>query len=457
MPDGEVLARARRSSPTAAPSAGTSTSTSNACFQTEVTEMRWDEDERALDRLHQPRRRACGPASWCMANGPLHRPKLPGIPGIETLQGPHVPHQPLGLRLHRRRPRRRPRPAWPASASASSAPAPPRCSACRTSARRRAALRLPAHAVVDRRARQPPDRSGVGREPRARLAAAADGQLQHPRLRRLPGARTWSTTAGPTSSATCCSCARKPDAGDDPRRASPSTMELADFEKMEQIRARVDAIVAGPGHRRGAEALVPPVLQAAVLPRRVSRRPSTAPTSRWSTRRAGASSGSPSTASWSTGREYELDCLIYATGFEVGTDYTRRAGYELHRPRRRDADRQVGRRRRDPPRHSTAAAFPNCFIVSLAQSGFTVNFPHMLNEQAKHVAYILEHASRPRCDARRDEPKRPRTTGCRPSSTCRRCSQKFLESCTPGYYNNEGRPAERSRRNGSYGAGRRPS
>ena len=28
-------------------------------------------------------------------------------------------------------------------------------------------------------------------------------------------------------------------------------------------------------------------------------------------------------------REYELDCLIYATGFEVGTDYTRRAGYEV--------------------------------------------------------------------------------------------------------------------------------
>ena len=52
---------------------------------------------------------------------------------------------------------------------------------------RRAPLRVPAHAVVDRRARQPADRSGVGGDPRARLAAAADGQLQHPRLRRLRG------------------------------------------------------------------------------------------------------------------------------------------------------------------------------------------------------------------------------------------------------------------------------
>jgi hypothetical protein len=29
----------------------------------------------------------------------------------------------------------------------------------------------------------------------------------------------------------------------------------------------------------------------------------------------------------------------------------------------------------------------------------------------------------------------------------------FLESCTPGYYNNEGKPGERSVRNGFYGAG----
>ena len=42
------------------------------------------------------------------------------------------------------------------------------------------------------------------------------------------------------------------------------------------------------------------------------------------------------------GVEYELDCLIFATGFEVGTDYTRRAGYELDRPRRRHADARSG-------------------------------------------------------------------------------------------------------------------
>ena len=30
------------------------------------------------------------------------------------------------------------------------------------------------------------------------------------------------------------------------------------------------------------------------------------------------------------GKEYEVDCIIFATGFEVGTEYSRRAGYQIH-------------------------------------------------------------------------------------------------------------------------------
>ncbi|HEY1427848.1 MAG TPA: hypothetical protein VGF50_14340 [Caulobacteraceae bacterium] len=29
------------------------------------------------------------------------------------------------------------------------------------------------------------------------------------------------------------------------------------------------------------------------------------------------------------GREYEVDCIIYASGFEVGAEYQRRAGFDL--------------------------------------------------------------------------------------------------------------------------------
>src|SRR6185503_9889866 len=58
----------------------------NACFQTEVTALRWDE---ALGRwiIETNRGDAMKARFVVMANGPLHRPKLPGIPGIESFKG----------------------------------------------------------------------------------------------------------------------------------------------------------------------------------------------------------------------------------------------------------------------------------------------------------------------------------------------------------------------------------
>ena len=91
------------------------------------------------------------------------------------------------------------------------------------------------------------------------------------------------------------------------------------------------------------------------------------------------------------GVSFELDCLIFATGFEVGTDYCRRTGFEL-----------IGRdgmtlteRWRDGVRTFQglcANGFPNCFIESIAQAGLTVNFPYLLDVQATHVAWIIAWA-----------------------------------------------------------------
>src|SRR6185437_13195537 len=57
----------------------------NACFQTEVTKLVWDE---AAQRwiVHTSRGDAMRARFVVMANGPLHRPKLPGIPGVETFK-----------------------------------------------------------------------------------------------------------------------------------------------------------------------------------------------------------------------------------------------------------------------------------------------------------------------------------------------------------------------------------
>ncbi|ETW94525.1 MAG: hypothetical protein ETSY1_34485, partial [Candidatus Entotheonella factor] len=58
----------------------------NACLQTGVTELRWDD---ASGRwVIRTDRGDCFKAQFvAMANGPLNRPKLPGIPGITSFKG----------------------------------------------------------------------------------------------------------------------------------------------------------------------------------------------------------------------------------------------------------------------------------------------------------------------------------------------------------------------------------
>jgi cyclohexanone monooxygenase len=149
--------------------------------------------------------------------------------------------------------------------------------------------------------------------------------------------------------------------------------------------------------------------------------------------------------------EYELDCIVYATGFEVGTDYTQRAGHEI-----------IGRNGVTLTQKWADGAqtfhgmhshgFPNCFIFSIVQSGFSVNFPHMLDEQSRHLAYVLG-AARDRGATVIEASAESEAEWVRTIETLARNNLAFLEACTPGYYNNEGKPAERSVRNSSYGAG----
>src|SRR5205085_9351552 len=58
----------------------------NACFQTEVTELRWDDD---IDRwiVSTNRGDAMKARFVISSSGPLHRPKLPGVTGIESFKG----------------------------------------------------------------------------------------------------------------------------------------------------------------------------------------------------------------------------------------------------------------------------------------------------------------------------------------------------------------------------------
>ena len=166
----------------------------NALFHTEVTDLEWDDDALALDHPHQPRRRVHRPVR---RHG--HRPaararSCPGIPGIETFEG-HSFHtsrwdydytggDPSGAPMdkladkrvgdHRHRRHR----------------GAVRARTWRAACER--ALRLPAHAVVGRRARQPADRPRVVRRRSPRRAGSSAGSRTSPPTR--PAAwprRTW--------------------------------------------------------------------------------------------------------------------------------------------------------------------------------------------------------------------------------------------------------------------------
>jgi cyclohexanone monooxygenase len=149
------------------------------------------------------------------------------------------------------------------------------------------------------------------------------------------------------------------------------------------------------------------------------------------------------------GREYELDCLIYASGFEVGTAYTQRAGYEVYGR----AGQSLTEKWADGLRtlHGIhTRGFPNCFfIMSIAQSGFTVNFTHMLHEAGKQIAFIIARAlDRDVRSLEVSEEAEAEWIDMVIQHAIQ--GSDFQQSCTPSYYNAEGQPSEKSQQNGFF-------
>ena len=420
----------------------------NACLQTEVTELRWDEAQLRwvirTNRGDQMRARYV-----VMANGPLHRPKLPGIKGIETFKG-HTFHTSRwdyeytggdsngGLsKLKGKR-------IGIIGTGATAVQCVPHLGA--SADQLFVFQRTPSS--IDVRNNRPTD---------LQWAASLEPGWQKERMNNFNAlvsggfAEVDLVNDGWTDIIGNLLIRLRQDASPD---LSPEglarNLELADFEKMEQIRSRVENIVSDPST---AEHLKPWYRQFCKRPcfhddyLATFNRPTV---ELIDTDGLGVDCVTEKGVVVK-GVEYEVDCLIYATGFEVGTNFSRRAGYEIYGI----GGKSLTEHWQDGARtfhgfHSHG--FPNCFIVSGVQSGFTVNFPHMLEEQARHIAHILEHAQT-------NDIKRIEVTEESEERWVERIislSQnniQFLESCTPGYYNNEGKPAARGVQSGSYGGG----
>ena len=161
----------------------------NALFHTEVTDLEWDDERLALDRPHQPGRRVHRPVRR-HGHRTAARAEAPGHPGHRGLPRALVPHQPLGLRLHRRRPVGRADGQAGRQAGGDHRHRRHR-GAVHPAPRQgvRGALRVPAHAVVGRRARQPAHRPRVVRRDRHARAGSSAGSRTSPPTRPAGDAR----------------------------------------------------------------------------------------------------------------------------------------------------------------------------------------------------------------------------------------------------------------------------
>ena len=151
------------------------------------------------------------------------------------------------------------------------------------------------------------------------------------------------------------------------------------------------------------------------------------------------------------GREYELDCLIFGTGFEVGTDFTRRLGFEVY-GRNGITLTEKWRDGASTLHGMHTRGFPNLFVMTTQQSGQSANFQHMLDEQSLHIAHIMREI-KTRGVAVVEAQQQAETDWVNTILKYAHARQPFLNQCTPGYYNNEGTPNERSARNSQFWRG----
>jgi cyclohexanone monooxygenase len=418
-----------------------------ACLSTEVTGIEWS-TTRQRWKITTDR----GDAMWArflvMGNGPLHRPKLPGIPGIEEFGGHtfHTSRWDYAYTggdsnghldgLHDKR-------VAVIGTGATAVQVVPHVA--EAAAQLYVFQRTPSS--IDVRGNRPTDPS---------WAASLTPGWQHERMENF----TLLTSGGIAEQdlvmdgwtdiiGRLVTRLRERDAADVASTNLAAVIELADFEKMEQIRSRVDSVVRDTST---AEALKPWYRQFCKRPcfhddyLQAFNRENVAlvDTDGQGVDRITAK------GVVATGTEYEVDCIIFATGFEVGTEYTRRSGYDVVG----SSGTALSEHWKDGMRsvHGMHVhGFPNMFVIGHTQGGFTVNYPHLLDEASRHACHIVRYAL--------DNEVVVEATAAGEDEWLQTLAESardfraFQEQCTPGYYNNEGQPAAGGFLGSSYGSG----
>ncbi|MGW5974557.1 flavin-containing monooxygenase [Streptomyces sp. NPDC055186] len=137
------------------------------------------------------------------------------------------------------------------------------------------------------------------------------------------------------------------------------------------------------------------------------------------------------------GTTYELDCLIFATGFSVGTSGILSGKLPVHG---RGGTQLLHAWASLGPRtlHGfTSNGFPNLIQMGSLQNASSVNFTHILDEQAVHAAALVAAAE---AEGALVEPSREAEDAWLAALAKDAPDHEWFHAeCTPGYYNREGR------------------
>ena len=421
----------------------------NAALSTQVTELTWD-DEISRWIIHTDRGDRMRARFVTMGTGPLHRPKLPGIEGIETFAG-HC--------FHTSR--------WDYGYTGGDPGGAPMTNLADL---RVGIIGTGATAVqcIPRLARDVGELFVFQRTPSSIdvrnnrsidpewFSALAPG-WQQKWLTNFATLQTGGFTDedlvhdGWTDISKRIRDRVVADLGDG-AEFTPATMlrayESSDDEKMTEIRARVDAVVHD---RATAERLKPWYRQLCKRPcfhdeyLQAYNEPSThlIDTDGKGVERIDGS------GVWVGEVHYDLDCIIFASGFEVGTEAARRSGFET-----------TGRDGVTLTEHWAEAmqtmhgihalGFPNLFIVGPGQgSNLISNITQNLTEAGQTIAAVIRHA----LDTDAVEVEVVADAERAWIALLEGSERAFIgnSECTPGYYNNEGRPIGRKERLGASG------
>ncbi|MET7720040.1 flavin-containing monooxygenase [Streptomyces mirabilis] len=143
------------------------------------------------------------------------------------------------------------------------------------------------------------------------------------------------------------------------------------------------------------------------------------------------------------GVEHEVDCVIFASGFEITTDLDRRLGIRPFAGRDGLSLYDHWAKGYRTLHGVMSHGFPNQFFTGFLQGGVTASTTAMFEQQAQHIAYIIkETLARGASTVEPSEEAQDRW--CATVRETAVDNTNFQRECTPGYYNNEGEQQIRS-------------